>query len=138
MSPAELLVEQIKSAIAEAINNGELIGEVPNEVPLERPKNRDHGDFASSIALQLAKAAGAPPRKIAEVLAEKLTALPEIARVEIAGPGFINFTLNRAAQAELINRILAAGKNFGTGDSLKGVSINLEFISANPTGPLHL
>ena len=138
MSPAELLVEQIKSAIAEAINNGELIGEVPNEVPLERPKNRDHGDFASSIALQLAKAAGAPPRKIAEVLAEKLTALPEIARVEIAGPGFINFTLNRAAQAELINRILAAGNNFGTGDSLKGVSINLEFISANPTGPLHL
>ena len=138
MSPAELLVEQIKSAIAEAINSGELIGEVPNEVPLERPKNRDHGDFASSIALQLAKAAGAPPRKIAEVLAEKLTALPEIARVEIAGPGFINFTLNRAAQAELINRILAAGKKFGTGDSLKGVSINLEFISANPTGPLHL
>lgn len=138
MSPAELLVEQIKSAIAEAINSGELIGEVPNEVPLERPKNRDHGDFASSIALQLAKAAGAPPRKIAEVLAEKLTAIPEIARVEIAGPGFINFTLNRAAQAELINRILAAGKKFGTGDSLKGVSINLEFISANPTGPLHL
>ena len=138
MSPAELLMTQIKAAIAAAIANGELIGEVPNEIRLERPKNRDHGDFATSVALQLAKAAGAPPRKIAEVLAAKLTALPEIAKVDIAGPGFINFTLNRAAQAELISRILSAGKNYGTGDSLNGVAINLEFISANPTGPLHL
>ena len=93
MSPAELLITQIKAAIAAAIANGELIGEVPNEIRLERPKNRDHGDFATSVALQLAKAAGAPPRKIAEVLAAKLNALPEIAKVDIAGPGFINFTL---------------------------------------------
>ena len=138
MSPAELLIEKIKEAIGEAIKSGELIGEVPNEIPLERPKNRDHGDFATSVALQLAKSAGAPPRKIAELLAAKLTALPEIAKVDIAGPGFINFTLNRASQAELVKRILAAGKKYGEGDLLKGVSINLEFISANPTGPLHL
>ena len=93
MSPAELLASQIKSAISAAIANDELIGQVPNEIPLERPKNREHGDFASSIALSLAKAAGVPPRKVAEVLAAKLTAIPEISKVEIAGPGFINFTL---------------------------------------------
>ena len=103
-----------------------------------RPKNRDHGDYATSIALQLSKLAGKPPRDIATALQKILAAEPNISKVDIAGPGFINFTLNRASQAELVNTINKAGKSYGHGNSLAGKNFNVEFISANPTGPLHL
>ena len=132
------LEAHILGVIAQAISRGAFTGEVPASVRLERPKNRDHGDYATSIALQLAKAAGIAPHEVAKIIAADLTALDAITSVDIAGPGFINITLNRASQAELVRTILLAGDKYGHGNSLTGVSINLEFISANPTGPLHL
>ena len=137
-SHSDVLAAQIQGAIARAIERGDLIGSVPAVIPLERPKNRDHGDYASSIALQLAKPAGKNPREVAELLKKDLENLPEVSAVDIAGPGFINITLNRASQADLVRTILTAQGGYGRGTALSGVKINLEFISANPTGPLHL
>ena len=132
-SPHEQLISQIGAAIEQGLNLN-----YQDEIPLERPKNREHGDYASSIALQLAKAAGKSPRDIAGLLAQELSTLPNISKVEIAGPGFINFTLNRASQAQLVSLINESGKSYGNGNSLAGKNFNVEFISANPTGPLHL
>ena len=137
-SHSDLLAAQIQAAISRAIERGDLIGTVPATIPLERPKNRDHGDYASSIALQLAKPAGKNPRDVAAMLKADLESLEEVSAVEIAGPGFINITLNRASQADLVRTILTAQEKYGRGVALAGVKINLEFISANPTGPLHL
>ena len=137
-SHSDLLAAQIQAAISRAIERGDLIGTVPESIPLERPKNRDHGDYASSIALQLAKPAGKNPREVAEMLKADLESLAEVSAVNIAGPGFINITLNRASQADLVRTILTAQEKYGHGTALAGVKINLEFISANPTGPLHL
>ena len=137
-SQSQSLAAAISAAIGAAIERGDLVGTIPVTIPLERPKNRDHGDYATSVALQLAKAAGMSPRAVAELLQSALLDLPEVAAVEIAGPGFINITLNRSSQAELVTTILSSPATYGTGNSLAGVSINLEFISANPTGPLHL
>ncbi len=128
----------LKAAIARAISSGAIQGPIPQTITLDRPKNREHGDYATSIALQLAKSSGKGPREVAAAIVKELAVIPELSKVEIAGPGFINLTLNRANQAELVQAILKAGKNFGLGTSLSGVKINLEFISANPTGPLHL
>ena len=128
----------ILAAIGRAFERGDLLGTLPVAISLERPKNRDHGDYATSIALQLAKAAGKSPREVAEVLRADIAALPEVSAVEIAGPGFINITLNRSSQAELVRTILLSPTTYGFGNALAGIAINLEFISANPTGPLHL
>ena len=138
LSQSDALAAAISAAIGAAIERGDLVGTIPVTIPLERPKNRDHGDYATSVALQLAKLAGMSPRAVAELLQSDLLALPEVSAVDIAGPGFINITLNRSSQAELVTTILSSPATFGTGNSLAGVSINLEFISANPTGPLHL
>ena len=137
-SLADQLAASIQALVAAAIERGALSGTAPETIVLERPKNRDHGDYATSIALQLAKAAGKNPREVATLLQEEIAALPGVSKVDIAGPGFINITLDRANQAELVRTILTAASQYGTGRSLHGVSINLEFISANPTGPLHL
>ena len=137
-SHSDLLAAQIQAAISDAIERGDLIGTVPANIPLERPKNRDHGDYASSIALQLAKPAGKNPRQVAELLKKDLEKLAEVSSVDIAGPGFINIKLNRASQADLVRTILSAKESYGKGTALAGVKINLEFISANPTGPIHL
>jgi len=137
-SHSDLLAAQIQAAISRAIERGDLIGTVPESIPLERPKNRDHGDYASSIALQLAKPAGKNPRDVAAMLKADLESLAEVSAVDIAGPGFINITLNRASQADLVRTILTAQEKYGHGTALSGIKINLEFISANPTGPLHL
>ena len=137
-SQSDALAAAISAAIGAAIERGDLVGTIPVTIPLERPKNRDHGDYATSVALQLAKPAGISPRAIAELLQSSLLALPEVSAVEIAGPGFINITMNRASQAELVSTILSSPTTYGTGKSLAGISVNLEFISANPTGPLHL
>ena len=132
-SPQEQLISQIRAAIERGLK-------LPfdGEIPLERPKNRDHGDYSSSIALQLAKLAGKSPRDVAAILQQILAVAPNLSKVDIAGPGFINFTLNRASQAELVNIINESGKSYGNGNSLSGKNFNVEFISANPTGPLHL
>ena len=137
-SQIEQLEAAIKAAIDRAITTGEIVGVTPLSISLERPKNRDHGDYATSVALQLAKAAEKNPREVAQIILEQLQGVDGISKVEIAGPGFINITLNRADQAELVSTILTAGKEYGRGKALAGVRINLEFISANPTGPLHL
>jgi arginyl-tRNA synthetase len=137
-SLADQLAGQIHGLVLAAIKAGTIAGTAPDAIVLDRPKNRDHGDYATSIALQLAKAAGKNPREVATLLQAAIASLPGVAKVDIAGPGFINITLNRANQAELVRTILEAGASYGQGQSLAGVAINLEFISANPTGPLHL
>jgi arginyl-tRNA synthetase len=138
LSQSQALAAAISAAIGAAIERGDLVGTIPVSIPLERPKNRDHGDYATSVALQLAKPAGKSPRAVAELLQSDLLDLPEVSAVDIAGPGFINITMNRSSQAELVSTILSSPTAYGTGNSLTGISINLEFISANPTGPLHL
>jgi arginyl-tRNA synthetase len=138
LTQSQALAAAISAAIGAAIERGDLVGTIPVSIPLERPKNRDHGDYATSVALQLAKPAGKSPRAVAELLQSDLLDLPEVSAVDIAGPGFINITMNRSSQAELVSTILSSPSAYGTGNSLTGISINLEFISANPTGPLHL
>lgn len=137
-SHSDLLAVQILAALKACLDRGELTCVLPEAIRLERPKNRDHGDYASSIALQVAKGSGRSPREIAELLKRDLESLKEVASVDIAGPGFINITLERASQADLVRQIREQGEKFGHGVTLIGVAINLEFISANPTGPLHL
>ena len=137
-SHIEQLEGTIKEAISRAIQANALSGAVPDSIKLERPKDRTHGDYATSIALQIAKPMGKNPREVAQVIVDQLTGLKNLSKVEIAGPGFINLTLNRASQAQLVETIIAAKDLFGKSSSLSGIKINLEFISANPTGPLHL
>ena len=133
----------ILSALELAKKSGLINCQTPGQIILDRPKNRDHGDYATSIALTLAKAANLQPRVIAEMIIKTLNEnnLLEpagISKVEIAGPGFINITLEGASQASVVIEILSAGKKYGQGQSLAGKKINLEFVSANPTGPIHL
>ncbi len=132
--------DEISAAILEVLTaaKSKLNCEIPTSLTLDRPKNRDHGDYATSIALALAKPSGLAPRVIAEIIAEGLKARADIAAVEIAGAGFVNITLAKGSQGGVISNILTSGKKFGQGNKLTGVKINLEFISANPTGPLHL
>ncbi|MSX52812.1 MAG: arginine--tRNA ligase, partial [Actinobacteria bacterium] len=137
-SQIELLESALKAAISRAISQGEISGTTPESITLERPKNREHGDYATSVALQLAKVAGKNPREVAQIILDQLKGADSISALEIAGPGFINITLHRASQAELVSTIIKIGEEFGHGSALAGVRINLEFISANPTGPLHL
>ena len=137
-SLTDQLSADVQAAVTRAFAAAGFTGQVPTSITLERPKNRDHGDYATSIALQLAKEAGKSPREVAEVLLPEIAKIAGVNAVDIAGPGFINITLNRATQAELVRTILTNKKEYGRGKALHGVAINLEFISANPTGPLHL
>ncbi|CAN5280648.1 arginine--tRNA ligase [soil metagenome] len=125
-------------AVGRAVEAGELAVPVPAEAVIDRPKNREHGDYASNIALRLAKLAGLPPRRVAEVLAARLAKRDGISAVDVAGPGFLNITLAAAAQGALVATIVAAGADYGHTEALAGQRINLEFVSANPTGDLHL
>lgn len=111
---------------------------VPEEVTVERPRNPDHGDYATNIALQVAKKVGMNPRDLGEALSAVLTDHPAIDSAEVAGPGFINLRLASAAQGQLVADILKAAATFGHSDLYAGETINLEFVSANPTGPIHL
>ncbi len=140
MDPAALSAAllSVLAPIAESRRAGSSVGLTAAELPLERPKNRDHGDWASNAALKLAKAVGANPRELAAEIAEALAATEGIASVEVAGPGFINIRLDAAAAGSLARTIVEAGAAFGTNDSQSGNTINLEFVSANPTGPLHI
>ena len=117
----------------------DVIKEVSAEtIPLERPKNREHGDYATSISLALAKSAGKNPREIASAIVERIRTHQSISSAEIAGPGFINITLAKESQGAIVTTIITEGERFGRVNVLAGKKINLEFISANPTGPLHL
>lgn len=133
----------ILKALEIAKNEGQLPCDVPSELTLDRPKNRDHGDYATSIALALSKSANLQPGVIAKVIVKTLTdnkllTPAGISKVDIAGPGFINITLESASQGVVVTEILTGGRKFGTSTLLAGKKINLEFVSANPTGPLHL
>ena len=108
------------------------------DLVLERPRNRDHGDWASNIAMKLAKPLGVNPRELAEEVAEGVRRLEGVASVDVAGPGFINITLDAAASGALAKVIVEQGAEYGNGDLYAGVTINLEFVSANPTGPSHI
>jgi len=140
MTPQEL-AGHIKAALLSAISEGQLNltpDDMPTEIVVERPKNLDHGDWATNVAMQVGKKAGLNPRAAADILQPFLSALPGVEAIEIAGPGFINIKLSAASQGELARDIIAKGNNFGRGTQLAGKKINVEFISANPTGPLHL
>jgi arginyl-tRNA synthetase len=137
VTPADL-ADAIVCAISAAVDAGELSIAAPDTVLVERPKNPDHGDYATNAALQLAKPAGRPPREVAERIAAHLREADGIAEVDIAGPGFLNIRLSHDAQGELARTVVRAGAEYGRNDALTGERVNLEFVSANPTGPLHL
>ena len=140
MTPEELS-SAIDGALTAAFEAGELTltdGETAPAVRVERPKNRDHGDWATNIALQISKKVGKNPREVAQILAARITEITGVASVDIAGPGFLNITLDAAAAGELARTIVEQGSAFGTNETLAGQTINLEFVSANPTGPIHL
>jgi arginyl-tRNA synthetase len=136
----EQLAEKILQALAALADDGAITveGGLPRELKVERPKNPEHGDYATNVAMQLGKRAGLNPRQFAELLAAKLRDDEAITAVEIAGPGFINLRVAADAQGKVAQSILDAGPKYGTSDSLQGRTVNVEFISANPTGPLHL
>jgi arginyl-tRNA synthetase len=139
VTPEELSTT-IARALAILVDEGtlRLPDGVPADVVVERPRNRDHGDYATNVALQLAKKAGVSPRELAGMLAERLTGSPGVASVDIAGPGFLNIRVTADAQGVLAAQVVAAGPSYGTSQTLAGTRFNVEFISANPTGPLHL
>ncbi|GAA4719440.1 arginine--tRNA ligase [Pedococcus ginsenosidimutans] len=137
MTP-EQLSAALRTALTDAVAAGDLAVDVPAEVRVERPRNRDHGDWSTNVALQLAKGAGMPPRDVAALLADRLGRVDGVKAVDIAGPGFLNITLDAASAGELARSIVEAGAAYGRNDSEAGHVINLEYISANPTGPLHL
>ncbi|MGY1811080.1 arginine--tRNA ligase [Blastococcus sp. SYSU D00669] len=137
MTP-EQLRDVVRTAVAAAVDRGALSVEVPDDVLVERPKNPEHGDYATNVALRLAKAAGRPPREVAEALAAELRAHEGIASVDIAGPGFLNLVLAKDALGRIAVRAVTAGEAYGRTDVLAGQRLNLEFVSANPTGPVHI
>ena len=140
MTPAELSAA-LSSVLDDVIASGALdvaADRRPGAVAIERPKSADHGDYSTNIALQLAKPAGRSPREVAQLLAPQIEGLPGVAAVQIAGPGFLNITLDDAAQGELARTVVRSAEGYGRSDASRGQRVNLEFISANPTGPLHL
>lgn len=138
MTPADLSAAIVR-ILAALQSSGKLgAGELPAEVVVERPKNRDHGDWATNVAMQFAGKFGMNPRAFAELLAAELSNLDGVSKVDIAGPGFINISVSAAAAGELAKAIIDAGDAYGTGTDLVGVKLNLEFVSANPTGPIHM
>ena len=137
MTP-ETLAEKVLSATRAAFEALALDAAVlPAVTAVERPRDPKHGDYASNIAMQTAKKAGTNPRALAEKIAEHLAGTEGVAKVDIAGPGFLNITLDAAAAGEIAGKIVIAGTTYGTNDSMEGVFANLEFVSANPTGPIH-
>ncbi len=142
--PWSVTPEQLSTTIVDVLTG--LVAEgtvtlpdgVPASVTVERPRQKGHGDYATNVALQLAKKAGTNPRAFAELVKAGLEAADGIEAVEIAGPGFLNITVDAGAQGALAARIVEAGTSYGGSDAFAGEKINLEFVSANPTGPLHL
>jgi len=137
VTPADL-AEAVRAAVAASVDAGDFTGTAPDEVLVERPKNPEHGDYATNVALRLAKAAGKPPRVVAEAVAARLAQAAGISRVDVAGPGFLNITLDSGSLGEVARQIVEAGAGYGHSDELAGLRVNLEFVSANPTGPVHL
>lgn len=140
MTPEELS-ELIRTVLIRAVDEGLVVlseDAIPTAVTVERPRSREHGDWATNVAMQLAKKASTNPRALATIIAEQLRGESGIGSVDIAGPGFINITLDAASAGELARTIVNAGQRYGTNETQSGNHVNLEFVSANPTGPIHL
>jgi len=138
VTPADL-AELLKSTAAAVLaEHGLDTSALPATVTVERPRNPEHGDYATNLALQLGKKVGANPRELAGWLAEALANQDGIAAADVAGPGFVNLRIEASAQGVIINNVIDAGPNYGDSEALKGHNINLEFVSANPTGPIHI
>ena len=138
MTPADL-AELLKNTAAVVLVERDLdIAALPETVAIERPRNPEHGDYATNLALQLAKKVGVKPRDLAEWLAERLIDADGIAEATVAGPGFVNLRIEASAQSVVVLNVLGSGDRYGTSEELKGRHINLEFVSANPTGPIHI
>lgn len=138
MTPADL-AELLKiTATAVLAERGLDAAALPQTVTVERPRNPEHGDYASNLAMQLGKKVGANPRELAGWLTEALSQADGVASAEVAGPGFINLRLEASAQAVVVVNVIDAGDRFGHSDALAGRNVNLEFVSANPTGPIHI
>ena len=142
MKPEELSA-LIHAQLLAAVDAGELPAELREQlsadrVKVERPRSREHGDWATNVALQFAKQAGMNPREFASALASRVGEQPGVATVDVAGPGFLNITLDAAAAGELARQIVEAGEAYGRNEALAGHTVNMEFVSANPTGPLHI
>ncbi|ORA80672.1 arginine--tRNA ligase [Mycobacterium malmoense] len=138
MTPADLAELLKTTAAAVLAERGLDAAALPPVVTVERPRNPEHGDYASNLALQLGKKVGTNPRELAGWLAEALKQADGIAEAEVAGPGFINMRLEASAQAKVVNDVIDGGDEFGRSDALAGHKVNLEFVSANPTGPIHI
>ncbi|QDZ42368.1 arginine--tRNA ligase [Corynebacterium sp. sy039] len=138
MTPAELSTLIKDTATTVLTDKGLDTAALPEQVTVERPRNAAHGDYATNLALQVAKKVGLPPRDFATLLADALSGHSAIDTVEIAGPGFINICLAAGAQAQIVTQILEYKDNYGSSDLYAGQRVNLEFVSANPTGPIHL
>jgi arginyl-tRNA synthetase len=134
----EQLRDLVRTAVAAVAGRGALAVEVPDEVVVERPKNPEHGDYATNVAMRLAKPAGRPAREVAETIAARLRVADGIEKVDVAGPGFLNITLASGALGDVARQIVVVGAEYGHSDELAGQRVNLEFVSANPTGPIHL
>jgi arginyl-tRNA synthetase len=132
---AELLKITASAVLAEHALD---VSALPATVTVERPRIPEHGDYASNLAMQLGKKVGVNPRELAGWLAEALARAAGVASAEVAGPGFINLRLEASAQAKVVNDVIDAGDRFGHSEELAGRKINLEFVSANPTGPIHI
>ena len=138
MTPAELAQTVLDAARAVFVARDLDHSVLPESIAVERPRNPEHGDYASTLAMQLGKRAGVPPRELATALAEQLGRAPGIKSVEIAGPGFLNIRLDPAAAGQLARVVVEAGREYGRSEQLAGERLNLEFVSANPTGPVHI
>ncbi|WP_443209117.1 arginine--tRNA ligase [Rhodococcus rhodochrous] len=138
MTPSDL-AQLLRGTAAGVLTDRGLDASVlPETLTVERPRNPEHGDYATNVAMQVAKKVGVNPRELATWLAEALTAADGIDSAEVAGPGFLNIRLAADAQGAIVAKVLAEGAAYGNGSDLANTRINLEFVSANPTGPIHL
>ncbi len=138
MTPADL-AELLKNTAAAVLAEHDLdTAALPATVTVERPRNPEHGDYATNLALQLGKKVGVNPRELAGWLAEALVQADGIAAAEIAGPGFVNLRIEASAQGAVVANVISAGTSYGHTDTLGALNVNLEFVSANPTGPIHI
>lgn len=138
MTPADLADLLRRTAESVLHEHGLDTGALPAAVTVERPRNPEHGDYATNLALQVAKKVGANPRELAGWLAAALAGADGIAAADVAGPGFVNLRIETAAQGVIVSDVLTAQTGYGNSDLLDGRLINLEFVSANPTGPIHI
>ncbi|PRC44447.1 arginine--tRNA ligase, partial [Mycobacterium sp. ITM-2017-0098] len=138
MTPADLAELLRTTAAAVLVEHGLDSAALPDTVTVERPRNPEHGDYATNLALQLGKKVGVNPRELAGWLATVLVEKDGIAAADVAGPGFVNLRIKASAQNLIVDNVIAAGSSYGQSTVLAGVRVNLEFVSANPTGPIHI